>query len=594
MLTQQSFTIEGKPKDKTGSFIFDKNGLFVIVSFSETGDTPLKPLAKTIWENAQKIPFVKPIEQLREFLKNLNQLSTDVKIEILIGKRINNDIFYAGILGKFFLFLKRKGETVSLFGPTTATKTVSGFLKTNDLLIAATDEGRKILDAEAEIPPDLTTFTQQLSEKVHAEESGQAAIMFWQIISQDEPTIEPTVVQSDASLSVSSPSKFKLPQVLPILSFFTRTVAKINLKIIKFLAGLFILAVVGVIGFNVVLGYAKHARAKVEAEIKKVTEISRKLDSAKELLNLNNMRSGELARQALEEIKNIDINKLAASGNRKKLEDLRSQLEKTVKEASNVVETKAQPVYATTLLKKNSLASQIVINGNRAEILDAKQNLVYDVDLVTKKAEAFDIGKYAKSPLFLTLYNDYIFVLDSEGIVQIQAVDKKIKTTLKKDKEWGNMADFTNYSGNLYLLDIGASQIWKYSKEDGGFSTIKKYFTAAPDLKKAVSFSIDSAVYILFKDGKISKYLSGEPHEFNVKVPNSSLKNPIKIVTNDVLDNVYVLEPSAKRIIILDKKGKYVAQVVDNKLAGTRAFGVNEKTKTIFFAVGAEIYKINY
>jgi hypothetical protein len=67
---------------------------------------------------------------------------------------------------------------------------------------------------------------------------------------------------------------------------------------------------------------------------------------------------------------------------------------------------------------------------------------------------------------------------------------------------------------------------------------------------------------VLFKDGRIGKYLSGEPVEFNVSGLDMPFNNPVAIFTapNEEVQHIYVADAGNQRIVQLNKDGSFVRQ----------------------------------
>ncbi len=583
MFSTKSFTAAGKPTEKKGVFIsVDNDFFFMCLGHKKNAEQAL-----------DKLQNLGPNNTIKELHKHFSQLEKDGNCEGLVVAKIVNNIFYGGVLGKMHLLLKRADKMHSIFDPAKTYQTTSGFIKADDIFIFTTSFGKELIDKK-NLTENLEESVTSLSEKINglaSQEQEEAGLLFVRFLKEENAKREIKLPAAVANMKLPS-----IPFAKIAASIFSR-LAKINTKLMKIAASAIILILIGVIAYNAVNGFIKRSREKVAAEIKKVEELQNNLNQAQELVNLNNVRARTIAEQTLSQIKSLDLAKLISADNKKKIESIQSQLEKTLKEASNVVQSKAELVYSTTLLKKNSTATEIIMDGNKATILDASQNLVYAVNFDNKKANVFDLAKFGKNPKFLAASAGLTFVFYNDSVVQIDVVNNKIKTVLKKDSEWKKIVNLESYAENLYLLDTETGQIWKYIREDGGYSLIKPYFSKSESFKNAVSFAIDSAVYVVFDNGQIKKYLSGEEitdkWQFNPKkLPEKELVTPSKILTNENLDNVYVLEPTNKRIVILSKEGKYQKQILDGKLAGTKAFGVNEKDKKIYFSVGSEIYVI--
>jgi hypothetical protein len=124
----------------------------------------------------------------------------------------------------------------------------------------------------------------------------------------------------------------------------------------------------------------------------------------------------------------------------------------------------------------------------------------------------------------------------------------------------------SSFFGNFYILDPQANKLLRYLPTADGYSAPpESYFPADQpvDLTNAVDFTIDGAIYVLFNDGHIGKYLSGQPVEdFNVSGLNQPFNNPVSIFTapNETIQHLYVADAGNQRIVQLEKNGTFMRQ----------------------------------
>ncbi|MCZ7544692.1 MAG: hypothetical protein M5R40_14745 [Anaerolineae bacterium] len=91
-------------------------------------------------------------------------------------------------------------------------------------------------------------------------------------------------------------------------------------------------------------------------------------------------------------------------------------------------------------------------------------------------------------------------------------------------EQWANPIAIAAWGGNIYILDPDADQVWRYrvAQDTGDYTAPpERYFediNTNPDLAGAIDMAIDDQgnVYILFADGKVSKFWGGEAQEFNL------------------------------------------------------------------------------
>jgi sugar lactone lactonase YvrE len=122
-----------------------------------------------------------------------------------------------------------------------------------------------------------------------------------------------------------------------------------------------------------------------------------------------------------------------------------------------------------------------------------------------------------------------------------------------------------SYFGNLYILDPSANRLLRYLPTADGYSAQPDNYFAADqpvDLSNAVDVAIDGAVYVLFKDGRLSKFESGQAVEFNITGLDKPLKNPVSIFTgpDEQVQYLYVADTGNQRIVQLEKDGRFVRQ----------------------------------
>ena len=122
-----------------------------------------------------------------------------------------------------------------------------------------------------------------------------------------------------------------------------------------------------------------------------------------------------------------------------------------------------------------------------------------------------------------------------------------------------------SYFGNFYILDPPANRLLRYLPTADGYSAQPdSYFVddQPVDLSNAIDFAIDGAVYVLFRDGRLSKFQSGQAVEFNITGLDKPFKNPVSIFTapDEQVQYIYVADAGNQRIVQLEKDGRFIRQ----------------------------------
>jgi hypothetical protein len=158
-----------------------------------------------------------------------------------------------------------------------------------------------------------------------------------------------------------------------------------------------------------------------------------------------------------------------------------------------------------------------------------------------------------------------LIVLNSTGLLEYNSNWGITTSALAKPDPVGLPAAVDSFFGNFYVLDPPANRLWRFLPTADGYSAApESYFPPDQqvDLMNAVDLAIDGAVYVLFKDGRISKFEGGQPVGFNITGLDRPLSNPVSIFTapNEAVQHIYVADAGNRRVVQFNKDGSFVRQ----------------------------------
>jgi hypothetical protein len=124
--------------------------------------------------------------------------------------------------------------------------------------------------------------------------------------------------------------------------------------------------------------------------------------------------------------------------------------------------------------------------------------------------------------------NSRIVTLDTTGLLvscRPAFINQCEAKRLLASETWVNPIRFAMWQGNVYVLDTGVGQLWRYEPTGGNYpSQPTEYFLSAsrPNLPGALDFAIGSSgsgqirgnVYVLYNDGTITAHRGGDPLPF--------------------------------------------------------------------------------
>ncbi len=199
--------------------------------------------------------------------------------------------------------------------------------------------------------------------------------------------------------------------------------------------------------------------------------------------------------------------------------------------------------------------------------------------------------------------NNSLAALDRQGILVTYSPTFQPATAQKLggSDQWVKPVAIATWRRNLYVLDPGANQIWRYVPAGSTYSDVpEEYFTGKerPNLKDAVDFDIDSPgkVYILFTNGTIRKYTTGfeEPFAFS-GLPEEWLKSAtaMHLDSTSSLPAIYILDALDQSVYQVTLSGtfKYRFRASDPG-AFRQLTGIYADRDNIYVASGNTIYQL--
>ncbi len=294
------------------------------------------------------------------------------------------------------------------------------------------------------------------------------------------------------------------------------------------------------------------------------------------------------------------------------------------------IDTEARAILDANYFRAETLALLDKVQEVRDSInhTDRLKDLAPYVDLKAKKQDAKAVGLVSLSDNFYAFGYNTLFeiildqVMDPRTIDDTEIViagaameDQKIIAFLTQsgrlieydkgqfrfanteDSKWKGGVDIAAYGKNIYILNPGNNQIYKYSRLSSKYSGATDYNGDA-EIKDAISLAIDGDIFILKKGGAITRIYKSKTQPFKIDDLAVDLSDVTQIFTVPELDNIYLLDTKNKRIVILTKPdsygtSKYYGQLVFDKINDVQDFYVEKGEKKLYLMTSQEIYRID-
>lgn len=255
------------------------------------------------------------------------------------------------------------------------------------------------------------------------------------------------------------------------------------------------------------------------------------------------------------------------------------------------------PVFLDlSLVKKDFSASRMSLSLGKIAVLDEKNKTLVTVSTSQKNtrilAGAYQLG----DARFASLNGPTAYVFSKDkGILGVDIGSGKVSGLVKPDSGWMKVVDIYGFAGNVYLLDEFKNQVWKYIATDQGLTPITAYLRpdASADFAAARNLQIDGAVWILRSEAKILKFVQGKPDFFQISGLDQPMDSIKSFYTADDTQNMYFLDSDHSRLVVTNKKGRYLSQYVGDKLKSADDLVVDEKNGQVYLLVANTIYGID-
>ena len=149
------------------------------------------------------------------------------------------------------------------------------------------------------------------------------------------------------------------------------------------------------------------------------------------------------------------------------------------------------------------------------------------------------------------------------------------------------------YNSNLFALNAETAQIIKYPAAGSAFQSGANWIKdlSGANLSGARSLTIDGGIYVLKNSGEIIKFFAGKRSDFNNPTIEPVVQDAQKIYTTVTDTNLYVFDPPTKRIIIINKAGQLIKQVLFESLTAPTDFVLDNTGKTGYLLDNNKLYR---
>jgi hypothetical protein len=250
--------------------------------------------------------------------------------------------------------------------------------------------------------------------------------------------------------------------------------------------------------------------------------------------------------------------------------------------------------YALSIINPSLQGDKLAINQDALIVLDKQLGSVVKINLTSKKGETLSGSNATANLKDIVATNTKAYTVAPAGITETVIAKKTTAQIITADTEWLNPEQIAEFNGNVYILDSGASMIWRYPITATGFGAKQNWFGTGVTLPSGPinSMTVDGDLWLL-KSGSIVRYRRGAPLTFTISgmdVPLGANTPGFAVATDQ--DKIAILDSSNQRIVMLNKKGEYQKQIQWSGITNAKDIAITADGATMYVLGNGFIYQI--
>lgn len=518
-------------------------------------------------------------------------------------------VIYSVACGGPSVLICREGALATILASENSVITASGYPKEGDLMLLATKSFFQKVSL-SEIKTALTTGSTEtaaetFSPLIHGEgENGNLGAVIMKFNNEEKLFSTPGVTQSEDQnvitqvVAKENPINVLKVKAAALLNKYKNRLPKRSIYIksamgdevtsqskkTTFSVGIILLVILVVsIGFGIRQKGVNDLKKKYQGILQSAQS---EVDEAIALASVSPDKSRELfisSEQKLQEILKLKVTD-------PKVADLQKKIEESKGAILGEYDTPPALFLDLSLLSSGFMGDAVSFSGGNLYILDKAGKRLVSVAVDTKKSKVVAGPSVIDVATDLASYQDSAFILGTDGIYQVGLTKTKVI-----EKTWAGDAFISSFAGNMYVLDKSANTIYRYSGQPGGtFGPQQTWLSAVTtaNFSGATAWGMDGAIYVLYPNARVLKYSLGSPQNFSVSGVLPEIGKIDAISADPDNQYIYLLDKAGKRVVVIDKKGKYKAQYIDDQISGAKSLVVSEAQKQIILLTGDKLLSI--
>jgi DNA-binding beta-propeller fold protein YncE len=149
------------------------------------------------------------------------------------------------------------------------------------------------------------------------------------------------------------------------------------------------------------------------------------------------------------------------------------------------------------------------------------------------------------------------------------------------------------FQSRVYFLDSKNNQIFRFSRGSGGYGSESAWLSdEGVNLAGAEALSIDGNIYVLERNGNLTKLFQGDKVDFALSAIDPPMEHASSLWTSEDTNFIYIIDPAGNRLIQFTKSGSLREQYIATQFSGAQGLTVDEAQNKVYLKNGKIIYSI--
>lgn len=423
-----------------------------------------------------------------------------------------------------------------------------------------------------------------------------------QIINRQRPAISQDVPAGPREFT-AAPSLSIGARFSSFLTFMRRLPAAILYGVInmpltsKIFASLAVVLLIGLFASLHFLQSKRVADQEIQRASEKLHDAQTKVDAAQSALLSNNRTQAEqLLAQASKEVDELKGTTLYVDETKKLEAAIMTQsdrLQKITRATGSALKIIGDFASKTG----NETLTHLFKVDNTFYTYNPKTNAILAMnesgEVTIASDQTKEIGSFVNGVAH-TADKTIFFVTNGSGMALFDAKDNSLsKQDIQLSGDKPSIAALALFGNRMYTYEPALKTIVTYNKTLRGFSSGTPWITDTAFPASSIrSFAVDGSVYVLLTDGTVRELFKGVATDFSADKVSPALTSATTLITNEDMQNIYVLDAEKHRIILFTKKGALIKQIFFDANLGVKDMTINPAEDTLYLLAGTQVVSI--